>query len=90
MERKSSEEMAREISRYVNNVCHEEDIRNFVKAMACEHRTLQQSFTRLCVAWLEDLGRREENHYDLRNEASVMLGKAFLELPIEKRRLPFV
>ena len=46
----------------------------FAKDMAMEHRTLQQSFTRLCVAWLKQLSETE--YYDLRNEASVKFAQS--------------
>ena len=55
------------MSNYINsfNVDYEE----FAKEMSHEHRTLQQNFTRLCIAWLKQLSETE--YYDLRNEASV-------------------
>ena len=46
----------------------------FAKDMAMEHRTLQQSFTRLCIAWLQELAETE--YYDLRNEASVKFAQS--------------
>ena len=41
----------------------------FCKVMSREHRTLQQSFTRLCLQWIEYVG---SNDYkcDSRNQAS--------------------
>ena len=42
----------------------------FCKEMEYEHRTLQQSFTRLCVCWLRHCADME--HYDARNELSVL------------------
>ena len=56
------------------------------------HRTLQQSFTRVCVAWfdhLAEVGARGSGHYDMRNEASVRLAEAFQEIPARLRQLPF-
>jgi hypothetical protein len=59
------------------------------EAMSCQHRTLQQNFTRFCVAWLANLSRQA--NYDLRNEASVKLGKKFMEVTDEvDRSLPFI
>jgi hypothetical protein len=61
----------------------------FIEGMTREHRTLQQAFTRLCVKWLEDLAVRE--HFDPRNEASVNLGKLFVErLDEYERHLPTI
>lgn len=57
--------------------------------MSREHRTLQQGFTRLAVAWILDLAKRE--HYDLRNEASVTLAKKIVEkVGSEGFCLPFI
>ncbi len=65
------------IASYLNVIGDGEDIAAFVAAMREEHRTLQQGFTRLVVAWLHDLAKRE--HFDLRNEASVKLARKLLE-----------
>lgn len=40
-------------------------------ALRSEHRTLQQNFTRLCVAWLDRLAKLTDSEYDLPMEASV-------------------
>ena len=45
------------------------DYEGFCKAMSNEHRTLQQSFTRLCIHWLCTCAS-DEYRYDGRNEAS--------------------
>lgn len=72
------------------NILDSRRIEQFVECMAFEHRTLQQSFTRLCVAWLTHLGR-DVQLYDDRNEASVKLGKVFLEkIPEDVRWLPTI
>jgi len=64
------------VSRMVNNMSF--DNKGFAKLFSQEHRTLQQSFTRLCVAWLEELAKTKEGWYDLRNEDSVKLAKEFV------------
>jgi len=43
--------------------------------MENQHRTLQQGFTRLCVAWLKRLAE-PDYHYDDRNKASVRLARS--------------
>ena len=43
--------------------------KGFCESMAREHRTLQQSFTRLCIEWLQTCADAEYR-YDGRNEAS--------------------
>lgn len=59
------------------------------EAMLREHKTLQQSFTRLCVEWLRTLGTAEEWHFDGRNEASRELAKKLLPY-LEETALPFI
>lgn len=48
---------------------------DFALAASCEHRTLQQEFTKVVVAWIERLAGLPDTHYDLRNEDSVKLAK---------------
>lgn len=50
----------------------------FCEEMCKEHRTLQQSFTRLCIAWLCTCAS-DEYRYDGRNEASHEVAKALIE-----------
>ena len=59
------------MSNYLNSFSVNYD--EFAKQMSYEHRTLQQNFTRLCIAWLKQLSETE--YYDLRNEASVKFAK---------------
>jgi len=78
------------VTSMVNSMGHEP--KDFVELMATQHRTLQQNFTRVCVAWMEHLARaNEQGSFDLRNEASTKLGKIFVE-NIEEvdRYLPYV
>lgn len=86
MERQSPAQMAEMMADLVN-AYGSTKTNEFVHAMAGQHRTLQQSFTRLCVAWFEDLAKRE--HYDARNEASVMLAREFVA-KVEERHLGMV
>ena len=48
------------------------------QAMTREHRTLQQSFTRLCIHWLCTCAS-DEYQFDGRNEASHDIAKALIE-----------
>ena len=73
MERLTPKEMQDEMSKFLNTLSSDERTKEFVKEMKKDHRTLQQSFTRLCMAWIADLAERE--HCDARNEASVKLAK---------------
>lgn len=63
----------------------------FVEAMAIQHRTHQQGFTTLCLAWLTHLAALEEGkgEYDGRNEASVQVARKILAaVPDAKYGLP--
>jgi len=66
------------VSRYVNGMGHKPE--EFVALMDREHRTLQQLFTGICVAWFRHLGEmHDKKFFDLRNEDSCKLGKRFVE-----------
>ena len=60
------------ISSYVNSFGT--DYKEFAKLMSYEHRTLQQNFTKLCIAWLKELSETES--YDLRNEGSIKFAQS--------------
>ena len=51
--------------------------KGFCESMTREHRTLQQSFTRLCIEWLQTCADAEYR-YDGRNEASHEVAKALI------------
>lgn len=92
-ERKAKEEAQRTadtLTRFVNCMGHKEE--GLVEALRGTHRTLKQSVTRFCVKWLEQCAQDHDNgFFDLRNEASVKLGKAFVEnVPVEVRALPHI
>jgi hypothetical protein len=63
------------------------DRKKFVGAMLREHRTLQQSFTKLVVDWLVALS---ESNYDMRNEASVKLAQALVPVIEDMPGLPYI
>lgn len=54
------------------------DYNGFCEQMCREHRTLQQSFTRLCIHWLSTCAS-DNYRYDGRNEASHEIAKALIE-----------
>ncbi|MBR5355902.1 MAG: hypothetical protein IK121_03165 [Lachnospiraceae bacterium] len=62
--------------------------KEFCKEMSMEHRTLQQSFTRLCIEWLKTCGEMEDWQVDGRNETSREIGKKILELDLPG--IPFI
>lgn len=65
-------DIVEEISNYVNS--YSSDYKEFARLMSYEHKTLQQNFTKLCIAWLKELSETES--YDLRNEASVKFAQS--------------
>jgi hypothetical protein len=73
---KNTKEIVNEITDYVNTFSNKEQ--EFCKAMSVEHRTLQQSFTKLCLSWLEHCAS-DEYRTDLRNEQSKKIAKELLE-----------
>lgn len=60
----------------------------FCEEMTREHRTLQQSFTRLCLDWLRTCAS-DDYQYDARNEASHITARDLLAGK-ENQFLPFI
>lgn len=90
MKKDKNQEIASTIMEAVNCFGFEKEI---IKSMLKEHRTLQQSFTRLCVEWLKALSTNP--YYDYRNEASVDFAKALIGIPevqelIDSTRFPMI
>lgn len=81
--RKSGKEMASEMTDFVNTFSSEGK-EEFIQAMASEHRTLQQSFTRLCLKWIEHCAS-QDYRFDGRNESSHYVCKAMVEAYKEKQ-----
>lgn len=66
------------LSDFVNDMTRDEE--QFLVSMAREHRTLQQSFTGLCFAWIKKCAEKAESgDFDLRNEYSVKKCKEIVE-----------
>lgn len=79
----TGKEFAGVCSGFVN--AYNADIEGFAKAMACEHRTLQQSFTRMIVEYLK-LQAQERD--DARNQASIDFSKKVVKM-LEKDNIAF-
>ena len=81
---------AKVITSYVNG--YNNNLPALIQEFRRDHRTLQQGVTRMCVLWLEECGKmKDEGDFDGRNEASVNLGKAFMDLiPRDKTALPLI
>jgi hypothetical protein len=73
---KQTKELVQEVSDYVNTF--NDKSKEFCEAMSCEHRTLQQSFTKLCLQWLEHCAS-VEYRTDGRNEQSKKIAMELLE-----------
>ena len=94
--RKTGKEMANEMTDFVNTFSSEPK-EEFIKAMANEHRTLQQSFTRLCLQWIEHCAT-QDYRTDGRNESTHQVCKAMVQAYKEKQEnllplssyLPFI
>lgn len=71
----SGEVLAEFSSQFVNS--YNLNSKEFCETMGNQHRTLQQSFTRLCVEWFKYLSTTQS--YDGRNEASVNLAKEIMQ-----------
>lgn len=54
------------------------DPEDFCKEFTKEHRTIQQSFTRLCIHWLCTCAS-DDYRFDGRNEASHQIAKALID-----------
>ena len=82
-----AKELGEVVGRAINNYSFSN--KDFCKVMAREHRTIQQSFTRLCFEWIKTCADME--HFDGRNEDSVMACRK-LQKVIEEEDigLPFV
>lgn len=72
--------LVEKITDFVNSYNIAED--DFISTMELEHRTLQQSFTRLCLKWLQHCASNDYR-YDDRNkgahDVSKELVKAFTD-----------
>lgn len=77
MDNKEATKLVSDLTNYVNNFSNRSA--EFNQAMSHEHRTLQQSFTRLCLQWLEYVAS-DDYQTDPRNEASKEMGKLILSL----------
>ena len=66
-----------EITDFVNSYTADE--LQFVKQMSTEHRTLQQSFTRLVLKWLEYVAS-DQYRYDDRNSGAHVVARKLITL----------
>ena len=76
MTNNKAQHIAEEMSDFVNSFSS--DHKGFVSEMGIKHRTLQQSFTKLCLEWIEYVASDDYRH-DLRNQDSHTTCKAMIE-----------
>lgn len=79
-------EYANLITDMLNGNCSETKL---VEALMYHHRTLQQSFTRLCRAWIDANAAAPDVHFDGRNEATQKWAKA-VKPASDTVSLPFI
>jgi hypothetical protein len=65
------------ISNVLNNMAFR--AKETAQMLANEHPTLQQSFMRLCIAFIKIQAEKDLKRNDLRNEASIKTSKKIVE-----------
>lgn len=85
-----SNEQAREVvkafSAWVNGMGHENQ--PFVEAVMQEHRTLQQQIFEVMLACIDAWAKTE--HFDARNEYTVMKSREIMQIFPDGTRVPFI
>ncbi len=71
-----AKEVVNNVTDYLNSFSNKN--KEFIAEMNREHRTLQQSFTKLCLEWLENCASEDYN-FDGRNEASHKIANVMVE-----------
>lgn len=85
-----AKKLAETITSNLNHFSYTEFNILFANAMENQHRSLQQSFTRLCINWLKHLNQcKEFGRFDGRNEASVEFAASIKE-QLNKACLPLI
>ncbi len=82
MEKLTAEQLAQACASFVNS--YNPQSGEFIATMNREHRTLQQSFTRLALQWLENCAS-DEYRTDGRNESSHNVAKIMVDSFKEKK-----
>jgi len=76
MNKKEVDQVVTKITDFINTYSLDSDA--FCESMSREHRTLQQSFTRLCLKWIEHCASANYRT-DGRNEDSHTISKTILD-----------
>lgn len=80
------EKFAEEFAKFCNDMRREPKT-HAVDKMLRDHRTIQQNMMRFFMQFVEGMAN---NSHDGRNEASVELAKAIMEIDPRKRALPYI
>jgi hypothetical protein len=78
----NTKELVVSVTDFLNSYSNKNE--DFCKEMSMEHRTLQQSFTRLCLEWIEYVGS-DEYSTDGRNQSSKVMSNELLKLFKEQK-----
>jgi hypothetical protein len=74
-------DVVNQLTSMLNNICSENDEKEFVEALMCEHRTLQQKTARLFLqCMVEWAGAAEKQMFDDRNKKTVEVAKSIVHL----------
>lgn len=76
----------KQVEKMVNDFGFQDE--ELAKSMANDHPTLQQSFMRMVVQFIEKMA--DKSYYDGRNEASIKLAKKLKPIIEENRGLPCI
>lgn len=82
-----NQETATKLSSLLNDITF--DAPGVATAMCNEHRTLQQTMTRLCLEWLK-VCASPDYRYDGRNEDSHIVAKQIMEACSDLNGLPLI
>lgn len=85
MEFKTEKQVQEDLSNGINNMSF--DIKKFIEATSCDHRTLQQKFTEICLSWIVFVGS-DEYQYDGRNEFSHIQCEKIFEFMVKNNVYP--
>lgn len=83
-EHEDANEFALIFGEFVNNM-NDKPKRLAVAQLMREHRTIQQNMMRFVMFFVEAMSQQS---FDLRNEASIELAKAIMQIDVRTRTLP--
>ncbi len=81
-------EVQHQVEGMLNSFSYRERINEFNELMLESHRTLQQSYTGLCLDWLQKLS--VQKYFDDRNKASIEIAKKIMKAIEDNISLPMI